>query len=69
MFSRKCPISTTILRFSLKKKKLEKCAVFWQKEFGKTPKENQNPETPNCFGLWPKSFQFLVARNQTFFSF
>lgn len=66
------PISTTISGFSLRKEKLEKYAGFWQKkakEFGKNPKPNQNPETPNCFGLWSKCFQFLIARNQTFFSF
>lgn len=49
-------------------RKTWKMCSFWQwkaKEFGKIPK----PKTPNCFGLWPKSFQFLIARNQTFFSF
>lgn len=69
IFCGKCPISTTILGFSLRKKKLEKCALFLATEFGKIPKQSQKPETPNCFGLWPKSFHFLIARNQTFFSF
>jgi len=71
-FCGKCPFSTTILRFSFRKKNLEKCTVFWQKktkQFGKNPKQNQNTETINCFGLWSKSFQFLISRNQIFFSF